>query len=120
MRLATIQQVLKAKIIVGDDNLDAEVSAGAASDLMSDLLAGPTKSGVVVLSGLNNIQVIRTSVLSDVAALVLVRGKEPNEEMISHAGKHGLLVMSTPFSMYTACGRLFRQGLKGLEYKAED
>ena len=118
MKLSEIKHTLKAKVIVGDDKLDIEVAAGAASDLMSDLLSGPPKAGVVVLSGLCNIQVIRTSVLSDVAAIVLVRGKEPDQDMIAHAGKHGLPLLSTLFTMYTACGRLFQQGLRGIDQKA--
>ena len=120
MTLSDIQRSLRAKIIVGDDKLNIQVMAGAASDLMSDLLMGPAKTGVVVFSGLCNIQVIRTAVLSGVAALVLVRGKEPDQDMVSHARKHGLPLMSTPFTMFTACGRIFKEGLKGVEHKVTE
>ena len=120
MTLSDIQRSLRAKIIVGDDKLDMQVTAGAASDLMSDLLMGPAKTGVVVLSGLCNIQVIRTAVLSGVAALVLVRGKEPDQDMVSHARKHGLPLMSTPFTMFTACGRIFKEGLQGVDHKVTE
>ena len=117
MTLAEIKEILRAKVIVGDDMLDTEVTAGAASDLMSDLLTGPGKTGVLVLSGLNNIQVIRTALIAGVSAVVLVRNKEPNEDVIDHARKHELPIMSTPFSMYTASGRLLRQGLRGVDQK---
>ena len=117
LKLSEIKETLKAKVILGEDKFETEVIAGAASDLMSDLLRGPTKTGVVVLSGLNNIQVIRTSVIAGVAAVVFVRDKEPDEDMIAQARKHELPLMSTPFTMYTACGRLFRKGLRGVEQK---
>jgi predicted transcriptional regulator len=117
LKLSEIKEILKAKVIFGEDQLDIEVMAGAASDLMSDLLRGPAKTGVVVLSGLNNIQVIRTSVIAGVAAVVFVRGKEPDEDMEAHARKHELPLISTPFTMYTACGRLFGKGLRGVEQK---
>jgi len=37
--------------------------------------------------------------------------------MISQARDHDLPILSTPFTMYTACGRLFREGLRGVERK---
>ena len=116
MKLSEIQEILKANIVVGHDQLDTEVTHGAASDLMSDLLTGKT-DGVVALSGLNNLQVIRTAVIAGVTAVVLVRGKHPDEAMIAHASQHGLPVMTTPFTMFTACGRLCAKGIRGVEQK---
>jgi len=114
MKLSDVKETLKAEIIVGEDKLDSFVSAGTASDLMSDMLRGPT-TGSVLLTGLNNIQVVRTSVISGVVAVVLVRGKRPSAEMVRHAAENELPLLSTPYTMYSACGRLFREGLRGVE-----
>jgi predicted transcriptional regulator len=119
MKISEVKQILKAKVTSGEDRLDMIVQAGAGSDLMSDLLRG-SKEGVLVLSGLNNIQAIRTCVIAGVAALVLVRGKEPDEEMKAQAREHGLPVLTTPFTMFTACGRLFKAGLRGVDPKKTD
>ena len=116
LKLADVKEALRAEILVGNDKLDMPVTNGASSDLMSDLLTGPT-NGAVLLTGLNNIQVIRTSVIAGVAAVVFVRGKRPNPEMINHASEHGLPLLSTNFTMFTSCGRLFAKGLRGLENK---
>ena len=116
MKLSEVKAILKAKIATGGDKIDMVLNAGAGSDLMSDLLRG-SKEGVLVLSGLNNIQVIRTAVIAGVSALVLVRGKEPDEEMKAQAEEHGLPVLTTPFTMFTACGRLFKAGLRGVDPK---
>ncbi len=116
MKLSDIKNTLKAEVIVGEDRLDIPVSAGTGSDLMSDMLTGPT-SGSVLLTGLNNIQVVRTSVIAGVAAVVLVRGKHPSDDMKEHAAEHGLPMLSTPYTMYSACGRLYREGLRGVERK---
>jgi len=114
MKLADIKETLRAEVIVGQDKLDLSVETGCASDLMSDLLRGPT-NGAVLLTGLNNIQVIRTSVISGVVAVILTRDKKPTPEMTSLAGEHGLPVLSTPFTMFSSCGRLFNKGLRGVE-----
>jgi hypothetical protein len=116
MILSDIKEILRAKVIVGDDKLDIPIKAGAGSDLMSDLLWGPT-TDVVLLTGLNNLQVIRSSVISGVAAVALVRGKEPKEDVIAQAREHDIPLLTTPFTMFTACGRLFQKGLRGIDLK---
>lgn len=119
MKLSEIKEILKAEVIAGEHKLEMMIQAGAGSDLMSDLLRGP-KDGVVVLSGLNTLQVIRTAVIAGVAAVVLVRGKRPEPDMIDLARLHDLPLLSTPFTMFTACGRLFRQGVRGVEQKPSE
>lgn len=119
MKLSEIKEILRARVVFGGDLLDKEIVAGAASDLMSDMLTGPT-SGVVLLTGLTNIQVVRTSVISGAAAVVFVRGKQPTPEMVAFARGHGLPLLSSPFTMYSSCGRLFGKGLRGVEQKASN
>ena len=113
MKLADIKETLNATVITGHNKLDIQVSGGAASDLMSDLLRVP-KEGTLLLTGLNNIQVIRTSIISGIAAVVFVRGKEPSPDMIGQAQENDLPLLSSPFNMYSSCGRLFNKGLKSI------
>ena len=114
MKLSSIKNALEAAVIVGEDKLDISIKAGAASDLMSDVLKWPT-SDTVLLTGLNTIQSIRTSVIANVSAIVIIRGKQPSPEMISHAAKHSLPLLTTPFPMFSSCGKLFDKGLRGVE-----
>ncbi|RJR23090.1 MAG: hypothetical protein C4582_05910 [Desulfobacteraceae bacterium] len=116
MKLSEVKDILKATIETGGDKLDMEIRAGAGGDLMSDILRGP-KEGVLLLSGLNNIQSIRTAIIAGASALVLVRDKTPDEEMKNQAREHGLPLFTTPFTMFTACGRLFNAGLRGVDKK---
>ena len=113
MKLTEVKEILEAEVITGDDKLDIEVSGGAASDLMSDLLRNP-KEGALLLTGLTSVQVIRTSVIAGMAAIVFVRGKKPDSDIISHAAEHDIPVLSTPCNMYTSCGRLYDKGLKSI------
>ena len=119
MKLSDIKELLHAEVIVGHDKLDMSVKAGTASDLMSDMLTGPN-TDVLLLTGLCNIQVIRTSVIAGVWAIVFVRGKQPSEEMIVSAREHGLTLLTTPFTMFSSCGRVFSNGLRGVEEKPSD
>lgn len=118
MKLTTVQEVLKAKVIYGTEFLDNEVLNACGADLMSDVLVF-TKHKTLLLTGLNNVQVVRTAEMSDLTAIVLVRGKEPNEIVIEAAKKSQLPLLSTEFTLYEASGLLYSHGLRGCEHKIE-
>ena len=112
MKLSEIRDLLRAKVFVGDNKLDLYVDIACASDLMSDLLRGELE-GALLITGLNSIHIVKTAVISGIVGVVLVRGKKPSMEVMEEANKYGLPLMATPFSMYTACGRLFKKGIRG-------
>jgi len=74
----------------------------------------------VLLTGLCNPQVIRTAQMADVAAVVLVRGKAPQEETINLAEKEGIPLILSPYGMFELCGRLHKAGLPSLENPVND
>ena len=113
MKLSEVKEILEADIIVGENNMDIQVIGGAASDLMSDLLRNP-KEGALLLTGLTSIHAIRTTVIAGMAAIVFVRGKKPDSAIISLAQENEIPLLSTPYNMYTSCGRLYSNGLKSV------
>ena len=115
MKLAEIADLLDASVLAGDeDQLNKEICKTGGSDLMSDILAG-LSDGCLVVTGLATIQVIRTSMISGVEAVVLVRGKQPAQDVIDLAKSEGIVLMSTPLSMFVTCGRLYSNGMTGLD-----
>jgi predicted transcriptional regulator len=114
MKLSEIVNALDAKIIVGDDHLDKEISTCGASDLMSDILAGLSE-GCILLTGLTTVQVVRTAMVAGVGAVVFVRGKKPPQDVIDLAREQGLPLISSPYSMFVSCGRLHDCNLTGLD-----
>jgi predicted transcriptional regulator len=114
LRLRELVDLLDGDIVVGHEKTDLSFEFCTASDLMSDVLRGPT-SGSVLITGLNNTQVIRASIIANVAAIVLVRKKDPGEEVVRQAREHGIPLIRTPLTMFTSCGRLFQAGLQGVD-----
>ncbi len=112
MKIRDIQQLLDAKLFCHEDMLDLEVSSAFGCDLMSDVLAY-VKDQSVLLTGLINPQVIRTAVMLDMVCVVFVRSKEPTDEILSLAKDSGMVVMSTDNTLYTSCGLLYSNGLRG-------
>ena len=112
MTLEEVKAILEAEVAVGSDLDQISVEMGCGADLMSDVLAF-TKTGALLLTGLTNPQVIRTSEMADVAAICFVRGKKPAQETIELARSHNLPLLTTRLPMFEACARLSREGLKG-------
>lgn len=113
MTLREIADLLDAEVICGEDHLDAEIEFAGASDLMSDVLcfAGP---GIVLLTGLANIQSVHTADIIDARAVVYVRGKRPSKEGIALAERRKMPLLSTRYLMYRACGLLYARGIRGV------
>lgn len=106
-----IIRILKAEIIIEGD-LDAEIKTACGSDMMSDVLAF-VKDQSVLLTGLVNPQVVRTAEMMDMVCIIFVRGKTPDETIIELAKSRNITLLKTPYRMFTACGLLYDNGLRG-------
>jgi predicted transcriptional regulator len=105
-------KLLAADVVWGDEHLCSEIQTACGADLMSDVLAY-TKEKTLLLTGLTNIQVVRTAEISDLAAIVFVRGKRPGRELIQMAAGKGIPILVTDLPMFESCGILFKNGVKG-------
>ena len=111
MTLKEIAEVLEAKVLCGHDRLNEEHETAFASDLMSDVLTLGDYNPVI-LTGLCNMQTIRTCEMGNLDIIVLVRRKKASEEMIEEAEDEGMVVMESDFSMFKACGLLYQGGMQ--------
>ena len=111
--LKKVMEVLDAQVVVGAKELNREVNSACGSDMMSDVLAY-AKDRAVLLTGLLNIQVVRTADISDISAIVFVRDKHPEQEVLLAAKAKNIPVRCT---MFEACGRLYTLGLRGCSPK---
>ena len=82
MKLREISELLNATVRCGEDRLDEEHETAFASDLMSDVLT-----------------------LGDYNPVILTG------EMIEEAEDEGMVVMECDYSMFKACGLLFKAGM---------
>ena len=112
MKVKQVKQILNAEVICRDDLLEAEVHTACGSDMMSDVLAF-VKEQAVLLTGLVNPQVVRTAEMMDMHCIVFVRGKRPDLAMIELAEERDMVMLCTKMEMFTACGKLYSQGLRG-------
>ncbi len=113
MTLKKIKELLNCRLLCGSDKLLIDVKSAKASDLMSDVLrfSGP---GKLLLTGLVNVQVIRTCDIAGICAVVFVRGKEPSAETVKLSKDCDIALLTTNLSMFDSCGILHANGIKGV------
>lgn len=114
MKIKELICLINGVVLTPDIDMEREVKGGCGADLMSDVLAS-IQPDAVLLTGLCNPQVVRTAQMSDVTAVVIVRGKQIPTETIALAVKEHMPLISSPFGMFELCGRLYRAGLVSLE-----
>lgn len=113
MQLSEIVALIDGEVIVGEDKLEQNIRFGFSSDLMSDVLAF-VEGETILLTGLNNAQVIRTAEMLDMKVITLVRGKRPSQEIIDLARENDIVVVTTRHTLFAASGILYQNGLEAV------
>jgi predicted transcriptional regulator len=113
MKLHEIADAINAEILTHGENPEIDIHLACGSDLMSDVMAYVDGSDFLLLTGLLNLQVVRTAEMMDIRAIVFVRGKKPGANIIEMAKERGIAVMSTKHPMFVACGKLYDAGIVG-------
>lgn len=114
MLVEEVKHLLDARYLSGEEHSKVVVNGAFGCDLMSDVLAF-VEDKIVLLTGLTNPQVIRTAEMLDINAIVFVRGKTPPQEVIDMAREMEIALLATNHTLYTSCGILYNNGLKGIK-----
>ena len=111
MKIRDILQIIEGEVLCGHDYLDLEVEYACASDLMSDVLTVKTQNSILI-TGLSNVQSVRTAEMSDIRVILYVRDRHIDPEMIAVAQDNDMVILRTPYSMFKTTGCLYTAGLK--------
>lgn len=112
MKIEEFIKLLDAECVT--ERIEKEYNYAFASDLMSDVLALADNT-TVLITGLNNPQIVRTAEMLDISLIILVRGKKPGEETLAIANETNITVLTTDMTMYETCGKLYEAGVLALE-----
>ncbi len=112
MKIAEISEIVDGTILCSAHIAQEEIESGFASDMMSDVLAYTHNQGILI-TGLKNPQVVRTAEMVDIKCILLVNGKQPDQDMINLANKMEIAFIVTKMSMFQAICELSKAGLCG-------
>ncbi len=112
LRLSDLVEKLQMEVRTGSSRLDVAVSRGYASDLMSDVMANAAEGDLwVTLQTHQNI--VAVAVMKALAGIILVNGREPEEETLRKAEAEGVPILISRMPTFELVGRLFELGLSG-------
>jgi predicted transcriptional regulator len=113
MTVKELAGLIDGKVICCEEKLSTKIEYAFASDLMSDVLT-VEKENLVLITGLSNMQTIRTSEMSEISCIILARGKKTGAEMINLAMENKLVLVESPHSVFHISGELYKAGIKSI------
>ncbi len=100
--------------IAYNDLYDKNYDIGFASDLMSDALAllKDESDEILFITGLANVQSLRTAEVLDIDTILFVRGKPLDMSIVDMAKDLEINLFQTDATMFEACGKLYEAGMR--------
>jgi len=106
MTVRELVQTLNLHVFCGEANMENEISGGYTSDLLSDVM-GFAAAGNVWITLQTHKNVIAIASLKDLAAIVLVKGFEPDEDMLAQAKEEDIPVLGTNERTFEISAKIF-------------
>jgi predicted transcriptional regulator len=112
MKLQEIVKELSLEVRCAAHNLDKQVSGGYASDLLSDVMANSKKDNIWITLQIHQ-NIVAVASLKDLAGVIIVNGREPEEEALKKAEEENIPIMLTELPTFEVAGRLYKLGILG-------
>jgi len=105
MKVKELIEKLNLEAVTGGTGVDREVLGGYTSDLLSDVM-GNSKEGQVWITMQTHLNVVAVAMLKDHAAIVMVAGNRPPDEVIEKAVAEGMALLCTAETAFEITGRI--------------
>jgi predicted transcriptional regulator len=106
MQVTDIIAILNLKIFGGSQGIDHEITGGYTSDLLSDVM-GHADAGKIWITLQTHKNVIAIASLKELAAVILIKGMQPDADMLAQAEEEGIPVLGTNDQAFETTGKLF-------------
>lgn len=111
MHIEEIVQKIEGVTLTSRNTVGKEIQYAFSSDLMSDVLTRDYED-TVLITGLSNIQAVRTAEMSDIGLVIIARNKEVSKEMIRLAESSDIVLLKSAYSLFRISGLLYEAGIK--------
>ena len=106
MTVKDIIEKMNLKVYSGENNLGNEIKGGYVSDLLSDVM-GFAQEGHAWVTLQTHKNVIAIASLKELACVILVKGNEPDEDMLEQAKEEDIPVLGTTEQTFEVAGQLY-------------
>jgi predicted transcriptional regulator len=107
MKVSDIVSALNLKVFSGETGLNQQVLGGYASDLLSDVM-GHADAGDVWVTLQNHKNVMAIASLKELAAIILVKGIEPEADTAAQSNQEGIPILGTNLETFEISGKLYK------------
>ncbi len=106
MKVNDLVRELGLEVFSGSEGLDREVKGGYVSDLLSDVM-GNANADEVWLTLQTHKNVMAIASLKDLAAVILISGNKPDDDMAQQSNEEGIPVLGTSLPNFIVSGKLY-------------
>ena len=106
MTVKDIIEKMNLKVYSGENNLGNEIKGGYVSDLLSDVM-GFAQEGHAWVTLQTHKNVIAIASLKELACVILVKGNEPDDDMLEQAREEEIPVLGTTEQTFEVAGQLY-------------
>ncbi|MCK9208039.1 MAG: DRTGG domain-containing protein [Salinivirgaceae bacterium] len=107
MTVKEIIATLQLTLVGGGQGMDKEVTGAYTSDLLSDVMGNINEGNVwITLQTHKNVMAIAS--LRDASAVILVKGLQPDVDMLEKANDEGIPVLVTELPAFEISGKLYQ------------
>jgi hypothetical protein len=107
MTLTEIVEKLGLRVLTPKGVGDTKVTGGYTCDLLSDVMAN-SKTGNLWITMQMHQNVLAVVRLKDLAGIVIVNGRQPDEETIRKADEECVTILGTDKSAFSISGQLYQ------------
>ena len=107
MKVSDLVRELNLTVFCGEAGLDAEISGGYTSDLLSDVM-GHMEEGMLWITMQTHQNIVAVSTLKDAAAVLIVNGASPDEETLQKGKDEDIPLLGTSLSAFVISGKVYQ------------
>ena len=113
MKLRELVKKFNLEVKCAADRLDRKIEGGYVSDLLSDVIANGKAGDLWVTLQIHQ-NIVGVASLKNLAAIIIINGRQPEEDTIEKAENEGIPIMVSKISAFELVGRLYSAGISGM------
>jgi predicted transcriptional regulator len=106
MKVCDLVNALNLKVFSCNNKLNTEITGGYASDLLSDVM-GNANEGMVWITLQTHKNIIAVASLKELAAIILVKGYEPDASTIQQSIEEEIPILGTDLQTFELSGKIY-------------
>ncbi|MDR2408019.1 MAG: serine kinase [Bacteroidales bacterium] len=106
MKVKELIEKANLKVFSAEKGLDNDITGGYTSDLLSDVM-GHAEAGNVWITLQTHKNIMAIASLKELAAIVLVKGYEPNEDTLLQSIEENIPILGTDAETFEISGIIY-------------